>query len=135
MFRTALERCDLNTEDLPRASIPPQPQNPSQQQSQSRQSTSEDVWDDLIRRESMRRSANRKTLLQNLESSRREAFAKTDSYQKVQENLDDEIDYVQRKTGIKQVSYKLVFHLRQLFTVNDVIIDINGHFTFRLFGK
>ncbi|CAD5234628.1 unnamed protein product [Bursaphelenchus xylophilus] len=99
IVKNALEKCELSTENLPKVSVQPRPY--------SSPFNAEDLWNNLQQREIKRRKRHQKSLLQHIIQKRAEAVEKTVNYQKTKEFIQDEVSYVQQKTGLKEIIWSM----------------------------
>ncbi|CAD5229174.1 unnamed protein product [Bursaphelenchus okinawaensis] len=99
IVKNALERCNLSTENLPKV--------PTIPRSYTSPFTTEDLLNNLHQRELKRKKRHQKSLLQYIIMKRNEANAKGVNYQKTKEFINDEILYVQQKTGAKEIVWSM----------------------------
>ncbi|KAI6209397.1 hypothetical protein M3Y96_00217400 [Aphelenchoides besseyi] len=115
IIKTALERCNLSTKHVPAvAKLSTYARSPRPSTSTNWPSA-DSVWDELRTRDAKRQNtkksstayANGRVLLTNLLKNRNDALEKRKAHQRNRELLDDEIEYVQRKTGVKKILWSI----------------------------
>ncbi|KAI6232326.1 hypothetical protein M3Y95_00474300 [Aphelenchoides besseyi] len=115
IIKTALERCNLSTKHVPAvAKLSTYARSPRPSTSTNWPSA-DSLWDELRTRDAKRQNtkksstayANGRVLLTNLLKNRNDALEKRKAHQRNRELLDDEIEYVQRKTGVKKILWSI----------------------------
>jgi hypothetical protein len=109
--REALERCNLSTDNVPKPVEKSSSSIPSQQPSTSTSKwpTPEDLWDDLQMRDTLRRPQAKRpfftgrALLQNLVKNRSTAIERCKNFQRTEEMLEDEIEFLKQETGASDI--------------------------------
>jgi len=112
IIKEALRKCNLSTKNLPESTeSKPKPCHvyPS---TSTKYPTPEDLWQDLqMKSTSQRRSTKRsyygQSLLQNLVRNRNTALERCRSYEKTNDLLEDEIEFLKKQTGAKTIEWTM----------------------------
>lgn len=108
--RHTLEKCNLSTEDLPKSSRRNLVQNESQSEATSTETKPwtanglDEIWQKLQENERMRRrSFYRTDLFNGIKKNKQLALQRIENHKRMAELINDEIEEIQRRTGVTQV--------------------------------